>query len=166
MKYRLEAAKYTVLRPEDLWHFYLGAAALYRGGGGLLGPKLLRANGPRTQDVTVIFDADQEIEVVVPDTTKGLSFSDSVQKLSQRPTISGHVWMLPRTESLPEGLVFNVKERDHPLLNVGRRMSLVEFAEKLRVLSGKMQYARVRIEKGTGRIVEDVPGAMSALGRG
>jgi hypothetical protein len=165
LKHRLEEAKYTVLRPEDLWHFYLGAGALYRGGGGLLGPKILRANGPRAHDVTVIYDHDQEIEVVVPDATKGLSFADSIQKLSKRPTISGHVWVLPRSETLPEGLVFNVKERDHPLLNVGRRMSLAEFAEKLRVLSGKMQYARVRIEKGTGRIVEDVPGAMSAGSR-
>jgi hypothetical protein len=113
--------------------------------------------------VTIIYDTDQEIEVVVPDPTKGISFSDNVQRLSQNPIISGHVWILPQTETLPEGLVFNVRDRVHPLLNVGRRMSLVEFVEKLRVLSVKMKYANVRIEKGTGRILEDRPGALAAL---
>lgn len=163
MKYRLENAKYTVLRPEELWCFYAGVCGLYRGGGASQGPKLIRATGPRSRDVRIVYDPDQEIEVVIPDPTKGISFSDNVQKLSRDPVISGHVWVLPRSETLPEGLVFNVKDREHPLLNVYRRMSVVEFVEKLRVLSTKMRYANVKIEKGTGHIIEDRPGALAEL---
>ncbi len=62
---------------------------------------------------------------------------------------------------MPDGLVFNVKDFSHPLLNVSRKMSLVEFTEKLRVLSSKLKPARVKIEKGTGRIIEEYPGALT-----
>ena len=61
---------------------------------------------------------------------------------------------------MPEGLVFNVKDFTHPLLNVSRRMSLAEFSEKLKVLAGKLKPAKVKIEKGTGRIIEEYPGAL------
>lgn len=98
--------------------------------------------------------------MAIPDSTKGLSFADNIPKLSKNPTISGHVWVLPKGVTLPEGLVFNVNDKDHPLLNVGRRMSLAECIEKLKVLSSKMCYAKVRIQKGTGRIIEEYPGAL------
>jgi hypothetical protein len=42
-------------------------------------------------------------------------------------------------------------------------MSLAEFTEKLKVLSSRMKSANVQIEKGTGRIIEDYPGALAAL---
>lgn len=161
MKYRrIEEGKYTVLEPVELWQFYFGNAGLYRGGGSTSNPKLIRANGPRARDIKILYDAEQEIDMVIPDPTKGLSFANNIQKLSKNPTISGRVWMLPKGQTLPEGLIFNVKTKDHPLLNVGRRMSLAEFIEKLKVLSAKMVYTRVRIEKVTGRIIEEYPGAL------
>jgi hypothetical protein len=121
----------------------------------------LRANGPRVKDITVIYDPEHEIEMVIPNPSKGLSFASNIQKLSKNPIISGHVWVLPKGESLPDGLVFNVKDFTHPLLNVSRRMSLAEFTDKLRVLSTKLKPAKIKIEKGTGRIIEELPGALT-----
>lgn len=160
MKYRIEEGRYTVLKPEELWQFYSGNVGLYRGGGNTREPKLVRANGPRASDIVIVYDAEQEIDMVIPDPTRGISFSSNIQKLSKNPIISGQVWLLPKGESLPEGLVFNVKVKDHPLLNVNRRMSLAEFIEKVMVLSSKMRNTGVRIEKGTGRIIEEYPGAL------
>lgn len=160
MKRKLEDSKYTVLTPNDLWKFYSSVVGIYRGGGNTQSPKLLRANGPRARDVTIVYDPDHEIDMVVPDSSKGLSFASNIEKLSKNPTISGHVWVLPKGESLPEGLVFNVKDYTHPLLNVSRRMSLSEFTEKLVVLSSKLRPAQIKIEKGTGRIIEQIPGAL------
>jgi hypothetical protein len=164
LRQRLEDAKYTVLGPDELWAFYAGAPGIYRGGGNSSTAKLVRPDSPRSRDITVIFDPEHEIQMVIPDRTKGLSFSDSIAKLARPPIISGHVWMLPRSVALPEGLVFNVKDRDHPLLNVAHPMALVELTEKLKVLSTRMKYTHVQIEKATGRILEDHPGALAALG--
>ncbi len=133
MKEKVEDSKYTVLGPDDLWKFYSSLAGLFRGGGNTTNPKILRANGPRTKDVTIVYDSDHEIEMVIPNPSKGLSFAGNIEKLSKDPIISGQVWVLPFGRSLPEGLVFNVKDETHPLLNVSRRMSLPEFTAKLRV---------------------------------
>ncbi|GAB2191808.1 hypothetical protein [Sessilibacter sp. MAH2] len=160
MKKKLEDSKYTILGPDDLWKFYTGLSGVYRGGGNSSDSKILRSSGPRAKDVTVIYDPDHEIEMVIPNPSKGLSFASNIEKLSKNPIISGHVWILPKGESLPEGLVFNVKDFAHPLLNVSRKMSLAEFSEKLRVLAGKLKPTRVKIEKGTGRIIEEYPGAL------
>ncbi|GAA3937990.1 hypothetical protein [Litoribacillus peritrichatus] len=157
---KIEDSKYTILGPNDLWQFYTGVAGIYRGGGNSSDSKILRASGPRVKDVTIIYDPDHEIEMVVPNPSKGLSFASNVEKLSKNPIISGHVWVLPKGESLPEGLVFNIKDFTHPLLNVSRKMSLPEFTEKLRVLAGKLKPAKVKIEKGTGRIIEEYPGVL------
>ncbi|WP_215396142.1 hypothetical protein [Rheinheimera oceanensis] len=155
MKYRIEDGKYTTLGPQELWAFYRGLSGLYRGAGSSGSPKLVRANGPRSKDVTIVYDAEHEIEMVLPDRTKGLSFASSVEKLAKTPIISGHVWLLPKGTMLPEGLIFNVKDKDHPLLNVSRKMSVSEFTEKLLVLSGKMVAANISVEKGTGKLVQN-----------
>jgi hypothetical protein len=39
-------------------------------------------------------------------------------------------------------------------------MSLSEFTEKLKVLARKFKSAKVKIEKGTGRITEEYPGTL------
>lgn len=160
MKTRLEDSKYTTLGPDKIWKFYSDLAGLYRGGGNSNSPKILRADGPRAKDVTIIFDSNHEIEMVIPNPSKGLSFSSNIQKLANNPVISGHVWVLPKGESLPEGLVFNVKDKNHPLLNVSRKMSLSEFTEKLKVLSTKLEQTHIKIEKGTGRIIETRPNVL------
>ncbi|WHI45383.1 hypothetical protein ACJJIW_08880 [Microbulbifer sp. JMSA004] len=160
MKKKLEDSKYTILGPDDLWKFYNGVAGIYRGGGNTLDSKIVRASGPRVKDITVIHDPDHEIEMVIPNPSKGLSFASNIKKLSKNPVISGYVWVLPRGECLPEGLVFNVKDFTHPLLNVSRKMSLAEFTEKLKVLASKLKSTKVKIEKGTGRIIEEFPGAL------
>jgi hypothetical protein len=164
MKIKIEDSKYTVLNPNQIWNFYSSQSGIYRGGGNTQDPKIVRANGPRTRDVTVIYDPEHEIEMVVPNSSKGLSFASNIEKLASNPVISGHVWVLPKGETLPEGLVFNVKDFSHPLLNVSRKMSLSEFSEKLRVLSAKLKPAKVKIEKGTGKIIEDLPGVLSKGG--
>lgn len=110
MKRKLEDSKYTILGPNDLWKFYAGVTGIYRGGGNSSDSKILRARGPRTKDVNIVFDADHQLEMVVPSPTKGLSFASNIEKLSKDPIISGHVWVLPKGENLPEGLVFNVKD--------------------------------------------------------
>ncbi|GAA6167381.1 hypothetical protein [Sessilibacter corallicola] len=160
MKSKLEDSKYTILKPDEVWQFYSTVAGIYRGGGNSSSSKIVRANGPRVKDVNVIYDPDYQLEVVIPNPSKGLSFASNIQKLANNPVISGHVWILPKGESLPEGLVFNVKDYEHPLLNVSRKMSLIEFTEKLKVLSNKLKPARIKIEKGTGRIIEEYPGAL------
>jgi hypothetical protein len=80
MKKKLEDSKYTILGPNDLWQFYSGVAGIYRGGGNSLDSKILRASGPRAKDVTIIYDSEQEIEMVIPNPSKGLSFASNIEK--------------------------------------------------------------------------------------
>lgn len=85
----------------------------------------------------------------MPDPTTGISFSTSIERIENIP-INGVVWKLPRNTLLPEGLVFNVseKELDHPLLNASRKMATKEFIEKLDELSLKMHKTNVVIKNG------------------
>jgi hypothetical protein len=89
-------SKYTILVPNDLWKFYTGIAGIYRGGGNGSDSKILRASGPRARDITIVYDPDHEIEMVIPNPSKGLSFASNIKKLSKNPIISGHVWVLQK----------------------------------------------------------------------
>lgn len=129
---------YTTIAPSELWKIYEHLDSLFRGGGNSESPKLIRANGPRAADFTLIYDPIERCQVVIPDRMKGLSFSDSIERLERIP-IPGRVWLLPKGTALPEGLCFNYKTLDHPLLNVSRRMSVVELTAKLTTVSSLLK---------------------------
>lgn len=96
--------------------------------------------------------------MVHPNPSRGLSFANSVEMLS-RKRIEGHVWKLPRGAMLPEGLVFNVREIDHPLLNVSRVLSVLDMTVRLTQLADMMVSCQVKIDR-TGAVIEQVPGAL------
>lgn len=84
------------------------------------------------------------MEMVLPDVTKGLSFSDSVERLQGIP-IKGAVWKLPKGSELPKGLIVNYKSKDHPLINVEYKMSVFDLMAKLRLLASMMTKTEVKI---------------------
>lgn len=141
---KLRPELYTTIAPDDLWRFYSDAGGIFVGGGNASDPKLIPAKGFRPRDVDIVFDTLECVHFVLPNPTKGISFADNIPRL-ERLGITGVVWKLPAGAVLPRGLVFNVKDRDHPLLNAGTRMSLPEFSAKLRVLAQQMLPTETRI---------------------
>jgi hypothetical protein len=129
---------YTTLGPSELWRVYNQLDGLFRGGGNSESPQLIRANGPRANDFAIIFDPVERCQIVIPDPSRGLSFSDSIERLKGIP-IAGRVWLLPRGAMIPEGLVFNFKTKDHPLLNVSRRMTVVDLTAKLTAVAALLK---------------------------
>lgn len=119
---------------------------------------MVRADGPRRTDLLIIIDPVTGQEMVHPNPSRGLSFANSVEMLS-RKRIEGHVWKLPRGAMLPEGLVFNVREIDHPLLNVSRVLSVLDMTVRLTQLADMMVSCQVKIDR-TGAVIEQVPGAL------
>lgn len=99
--------------------------------------------------------------MVHPDKTKGLSFADSIQTLASKK-IEGWVWIIPKGTKLPEGLIFNVKDYDHPLLNVSYVMSVLEMTVKLTQLASLMEPCYVKVDR-TGNIVEKFPGTLDKV---
>jgi hypothetical protein len=95
-------------------------------------------DGPRAGDFRLLYDAAERCDVVIPDPTRGLSFADSIERLAEIP-IGGRVWLLPKGAMLPEGLVFNYKSLDHPMLNVSRRMTVVDLTTKLAAVSALLK---------------------------
>jgi hypothetical protein len=136
--------KYTTIQPEDLWKVYANVPALFRGGGGASSPKLIGSKGPSARHLDIVYDPVECIEFVIPNPKKGLSFSDSIERL-KRLNIRGDVWKLPRGSTLPKGLVFNYSELEHPLLNAGVRMSVMDFSAKALILARQIVPAGVRI---------------------
>lgn len=47
-------------------------------------PKIVRADGPRRNDLDVRIDPQSGLEKVYPNPVKGLSFSDSVETLAKK----------------------------------------------------------------------------------
>lgn len=93
---------YTTIGPAELWRVYDNLEGLFRGGGNSVSPQLVRAHGPRASDFSMIYDVTERCQIVIPDASKGLSFSDSVERLERIP-IAGRVWLLPKGVQLPEG---------------------------------------------------------------
>jgi hypothetical protein len=124
-------------------------------------PKIVRADGPRRKDLDVRLDPDTGLEMVYPNAMKGLSFSDSVETLAKK-SLEGDVWVIPKGSRIPGGLVFNIKDKDHPLLNVSRLMSVLELTALLTELAAMMKPCGVKIDK-FGRMVEKYPGALSKV---
>lgn len=142
---------YITIDSEDIWKIYSGeiaAKGLYRGGGNTQSSKMYKnENGQETvrpADFKIVFDKNENEDMVYPDPTKGLSFSSSLQRLEEIP-IRGKVWLLPRDKALPNGLVINYKTIDHPLVNVKEKMSVKKLIEKLKELEQMMQCTGVTI---------------------
>lgn len=142
---------YIQIDRDDIWDVYTKESAvdgLYRGGGNGSTPRMYKSeNGAETvrpADFKILFDNGTGEYVVYPDITKGLSFSNSLQRLKDIP-IKGKVWLLPRNADLPEGLVINYKTLDHPLLNVGKKMSVGDLVVKLKQLEKSMKATGVSI---------------------
>lgn len=54
------------------------------------------------------------------------------------------------------------KDPDHPLLNVGVKMSVLDLTVKLTELAQMMEHCRVKIDE-TGKIIEQQPGALARV---
>lgn len=57
-------------------------------------------------------------------------------------------------------LVFNIKDKDHPLLNVAKPMSVLELTALLTELATLMKPCDIKIGR-QGKIIEKYPGALS-----
>lgn len=135
---------YTQIRPEELWKIYSNLDALFRGGGNNNSARLFGPKGIRASDFRIINDAEEQMEMVLPDRTKGLSFSSSIERLQGIP-IKDTVWKLPKGTQLPKGLVVNYKTKDHPLINVEYKMSVLDLMAKRKVLASIMEKTEVTI---------------------
>jgi hypothetical protein len=142
---------YIQIDRDDIWNVYTKESAvegLYRGGGNAATARMYKGeNGNETvrpADFKIIFDSSAGEYMVYPDITKGLSFSSSLQRLKDIP-IKGKVWLLPRNTELPRDLVINYKTIDHPLVNVGKKMSVKDLVEKLKELEKSMKATGVKI---------------------
>jgi hypothetical protein len=136
---------YTQIRPEEVWQVYRDVEAIFKGGGSSTSAKMHGQQGIRAKDFTIIYDPLEQMEMVCPDRTKGLSFSDSIDRLKHLP-IRGVVWRLPKGRMLPKGLVINYQTRDHPLINVEYRMSVMDLMVKLKQLADLMERTEVTIK--------------------
>ncbi len=135
---------YTQVKPEDIWKVYSSLDALFRGGGNQSSPRFYGPKGVRASDFNIIIDPIEKMEMVLPDRTKGLSFSDSVERLQGIP-IKGVVWRLPKGTELPKGLVIHYKTKDHPLINVEYKMSVLDLMAKLKQLASLMTKTEFKI---------------------
>ena len=163
MTQQVSRSRFTTLSPDEVWKIYNNVNGIFRGGGGSNAPKLMRADGPRRTDLHIFTDLATRMEMVHPNSTMGLSFADSIEVLAKKK-IEGWVWVIPKGRSLPEGLVFNVAALDHPLLNVGRVMSVLDMMARLTLLAEMMEPCNVKIDK-LGKIVESSPGSLANVAK-
>ncbi|VAW86532.1 hypothetical protein MNBD_GAMMA17-2272 [hydrothermal vent metagenome] len=138
---------YTEISPDEIWKLYSHVNGLFSGGGNTSSSKLISPKGPRARDFDIRYDDDEKMEMVYPNTTKGLSFSDSIERLRNIP-IKGVVWMLPKDAEIPKGLVINYKNKDtdHPLFNVGEPISVTDLILKLKYIASQMVSTKERIK--------------------
>lgn len=137
---------YTTLAPHEVWSAYTNGK-IFKGGGNSSEPKMVRQNRLRAADFDIETDAKTGVAWVLPNPRKGLSFSDSVQRLEQLK-INGHIWEFPAPEELPDGLVINYKDKNHPLINVSRKMTEAMAIKLLVELGRKMRKTSYRIKDG------------------
>lgn len=161
MSIKLEKGKFTTLGPDEIWKLYNNLHGIFRGGGNTKAPKIVRADGPRRKDLDVRLNTDSGLEMVYPNQTKGLSFSDSVETLASK-ALEGQVWMIPKNSKIPDGLVFNIKDYNHPLLNVSEEMSVLQLTALLTELANLMIPCDVKIDRN-GNIIEKYQGALSKV---
>jgi len=128
------------LGPSDIWKHYNNLNYIIRGSGNSTSAKLDKY---RQRDLSIEYNTTGEV-IICPSPTKGISFATTLERLESIP-IRGYVWKLPKNSRIPEGLIFNVKDKDHPLLNVSRKMSENEFLIKLKDLSRHMVKTNYKI---------------------
>ena len=157
----LKKGQFTTVGPEEIWKIYNNFHGIFRGGGNTKAPKVIRADGPRRKDLDIRIDPDTGLETVYPNRIKGLSFADSVQTLAEKG-LEGQVWIIPKNSKIPGALVFNIKDFDHPLLNVSKPISVLDMTALLTQLASLMEPCDVKIGKH-GQIVEKYPGALSKV---
>ena len=131
---------YTVISPEKLWEAYR-QDILRCGRGTHPGLQKLRL-GKDIHFATDPFTPNNSM--IIPNHKFGISFADSIEKLRKQP-VSGTAWKLPFGKQLPDGLCFNYREKDHPLLNVSRVMPENEFISLLQKLSGLMENTKQKV---------------------
>ena len=138
---------YTEISPNEIWKLYSHLHGIFSGSGNTTSPKLISPKGPRARDFDIRYDHNEKMEMVYPNPTKGLSFSDSIERLRNIP-IKGAVWVLPKDTDIPKGLVINYKNNktDHPLFNVGEPMSVTDLMLKLQYVASKMKPTNERIK--------------------
>ena len=158
MSVLLKKGQFTTIGPDEIWKIYSNLHGIFRGGGNTKVPKIVRADGPRRKDLDVRMDSSTGLEMVYPNATKGLSLSDSVDTLAKK-ALEGQVWVIPKGSKIPGDLVFNIKDKDHPLLNVSKPMSVLELTALLTKLAALMKPCDLKIDR-QGKIVEKYPGAL------
>ncbi|MCF6257713.1 MAG: hypothetical protein L3K25_15685 [Gammaproteobacteria bacterium] len=164
MSVLLKKGQFTTIGPEEIWKIYTNCHGIFRGGGNTKAPKIVRADGPRRKDLDIRVDPDTGLETVYPNRTKGLSFADSIQTLAEKK-LEGQVWVIPKGSDIRGDLVFNIKDSDHPLLNVSKPMSVLDMTTLLTELASLMEPCDLKIGKH-GQIVEKYPGALSKVENG
>ncbi|MCH8498642.1 MAG: hypothetical protein LAT63_09200 [Marinobacter sp.] len=138
---RLKDDVYTAVTPENLWKEYALHNGLYRCGR----PSHPGLNKLRLgKDLHFASDPFIENELILPHPRMGISFADSIATLRRQP-VKGVAWILRRNQMLPEGLVFNYKDKYHPLLNVSRPTPAPKLLELLNELSSLMQSTEIRV---------------------
>ena len=122
---------------------------IYRGGGNTSSPRTFKSdngkNPVRQSDLNIKFDEVTRKDMVYPDPTLGLSFSSTVDRL-RKLGISGKVWRLPRNARLPEGLVINYNDIEHPLINVAYKMTVDDLVRRLKQLEELMENTGITIK--------------------
>jgi hypothetical protein len=159
MTQRISKSRFTTIGPGEVWKLYNNMYGIFRGGGGKQSPKLIRADGPRRSDLLIVVDPATQLEMVHPCSTMGISFADSITVLAKKK-VEGWVWVLPSGSCLPEGLIFNVREIDHPLLNVSKIMSVLDLVARLSNLADLLEPCQIKIDR-SGAIVEESPGLLA-----
>lgn len=158
MSILLEKGQFTTVGPDEIWKIYNNLHGIFRGGGNTKVPKIVRADGPRKKDLDIRYDPEAGLEMVYPNRTKGLSFADSIETLAKKH-LEGQVWIIAKGKRIPGGLVFNIKDFDHPLLNVSKPMSVFDMTALLLKLADLMEPCDIKIGKH-GEIIEKYPGAL------
>lgn len=157
----LVKGQFTTIGPDEIWKIYNNLHGIFRGGGNSTSPKIVRADGPRRKDLDVRIDPNTGLEMFYPNSIKGLSFSDSIDALAKK-SLEGQVWVIPKGSKIPGGLVFNIKDKDHPLLNVARPMSVLDLTALLTEAAALMKPCKIKIDRN-GKIIEESPGALSKV---
>ncbi len=157
----LKKGQFTTIGPDEIWKIYNNLHGIFRSGGNTQSPKIVRADGPRRKDLDIRIDPNTGLETVYPNRTKGLSFADSVETLAEKQ-LEGQIWIIPKGSKIPGDLVFNIKDYDHPLLNVSKPMSVLDMTALLTQLASLMKPCDIKIAKH-GKIVEKYPGALSKV---
>ncbi len=132
---------FTVVPPENLWVEFKESEGIFRCG---------RSTHPALKnlrlgkDLTFAVDPFAQEKLIVPNNCYGISFADSLATLKSQP-VRGVAWIFPRGQTLPDGLVFNYRDKWHPLLNVSRPMTESKLLQTLNRLADMMRCTNMKV---------------------